>query len=107
MAEPRKPVTYNQPPVTCFFNIIANSRTRKHVVTRSYAPMQATKTFVMIVVSPSLTTNDPIGSTREPQGPFPERLPLRTRRAGAGMDHATGRALPARVPRGTRQAQFP
>src|ERR1700693_4729839 len=69
--------------------------------------MQAMPTFAIMAVSPSLTTDDPIGSTREPQGPFSERLPLRTCRACARLDHAPGRAIPARIPRRASEAQFP
>src|SRR6266576_2257175 len=106
-ADPRKPATCNLPPTTCISKIIAKYRTRKHVTTRTHAPMQAMPTFAMMIVSPSLTTDDPIGSTREPQGPFLERLPLRSCRACARMDYAPGRTIPARIPRRASEAQFP
>src|SRR5882762_1341771 len=106
-ADPRKPATCNLSPTTCISKIIAKYRTRKHVTTRTHAPMQAMPTFAMMIVSPSLTTDDSIGSTREPQGPFPERLPLRACRARAGLDYAPGRAIPARIPRRASEAQFP
>src|SRR6266550_1156461 len=107
-ADPRKPATCNLSPTTCISKIIAKYRTRKHVTTRTHASMQATPTFfVMIRLLFNLRTDDPIGSTREPQGPFLERLPLRACRACARMDYAPGRTIPARIPRRAPEAQFP
>src|SRR5258705_12482488 len=94
-ADPRKPATCNLSPTTCILKIIAKYLTRKHVTTRTHAPIQAMPIFVMIRLLFNLRTNDPIGSTREPQDPFLERLPLRTCRACARMDYAPGRTIPA------------